>query len=194
MSFQQRQIQDVDKEQKKKVRGFREVIDLICSSLKPVVSHNSLSGEYVVNDQFYLKPFAKKFFPCILYFFFFLQHSDLTFIHSKFLAPLPPSMDEFTSSLELSFPLVIDVNHLMKEVGAERKVTSIPVAAAYLKNHFFAPTEVEIPCQGELLDHEFFHMSKICQHCCNFYASLVLVKLLYCEQLILFLPFTFLTG
>ena len=32
-----------------KVRGFREVIDLISASQKPVVSHNSLNGVSLVN-------------------------------------------------------------------------------------------------------------------------------------------------
>lgn len=32
-----------------KLRGFREVIDLISASQKPVVSHNSLNGVSLVN-------------------------------------------------------------------------------------------------------------------------------------------------
>jgi poly(A)-specific ribonuclease len=54
-------------------------------------------------------------------------------------------------SLRLAFPLVIDVNHLMKEISALRKVTSIPVAISQLKNRFFTPIDMEIPCQGLLL-------------------------------------------
>lgn len=40
----QRELQNVEEEQNKRVRGFREVIDLISASQKPVVSHNSLNG------------------------------------------------------------------------------------------------------------------------------------------------------
>lgn len=107
-----KELQNIEEEQNKRVRGFREVIDLICASQKPVVSHNSLN--------------------------------DFTFIHSKFLAPLPPNIDEFMCSLRLVFPHVLDVQHLMKEIGPLRKVTDIPTAISYLKNHFFAPIDMEI--------------------------------------------------
>lgn len=80
-----------------------------------------------------------------------MLHADLTFIHSKFLAPLPPSMDEFMCSLRLAFPQVIDVNHLMKGIGPLRKATTIPGAISYLKNQFSAPLDIEIPCQGQLV-------------------------------------------
>ncbi|KAJ6874101.1 hypothetical protein NC651_032821 [Populus alba x Populus x berolinensis] len=112
----QGKLQNEEHELKKKVRGFREVIDLISASQKPVVSHGSLN--------------------------------DLTFIHSKFIAPLPPTVDEFMCSLRLAFPRVIDVNHLMKEISPLRKVTSIPVAISQLKNRFFTPIDMEIPCQA----------------------------------------------
>ncbi|WCJ37250.1 Polynucleotidyl transferase ribonuclease H-like superfamily protein [Euphorbia peplus] len=109
------ELQSAEGERNKKVRGFREVIDLISSSQKPVVTHNSLN--------------------------------DLTFIHSKFLAPLPPSMEEFMCSLRSAFPQVIDVNNLMKEISPLRKMTNIPLAMSYLKNRFFAPVDMEIPFQ-----------------------------------------------
>ncbi|KAF5446519.1 hypothetical protein F2P56_032140 [Juglans regia] len=108
----QNELQDLEEEWNKKVRGFREVIDLISASQRPVVSHNSLN--------------------------------DFTFIHSKFLAPLPPNVDEFLSSLRSVFPHVIDVQQLMKEILPLRNVTNIPTAISYLKDHFFAPIDVEI--------------------------------------------------
>lgn len=40
----QTELQNIEEEQTKRVRGFREVIDLISASQKPVVSHNSLNG------------------------------------------------------------------------------------------------------------------------------------------------------
>ncbi|KAG6680740.1 hypothetical protein I3842_13G058300 [Carya illinoinensis] len=108
----QNELQDLKEERNKKVRGFREVIDLISASQRPVVSHNSLN--------------------------------DFTFIHSKFLAPLPPNVDEFLCSLHSVFPHVINVQQLMKEIRPLRNVTNIPTAISYLKDHFFAPMDVEI--------------------------------------------------
>ncbi|XP_065876104.1 poly(A)-specific ribonuclease PARN-like isoform X2 [Euphorbia lathyris] len=126
------ELQSVEEGRNKKIRGFREVIDLISASQKPVVTHNSLN--------------------------------DLTFIHSKFLDPLPPSMEEFMCSLQSAFPHVIDVNNLMKEITPLRKMTNIPLAMSYLKNRFFAPVDVEIPFQdmndGKIHGH---NVVRICQ-------------------------------
>ncbi|KAK1398066.1 poly(A)-specific ribonuclease PARN-like [Heracleum sosnowskyi] len=85
----EREQQCKEEGENKRVRGFREVIDLISASQKPVVAQNSLN--------------------------------DFTLIHSKFLGPLPPIMDEFRTSLTTS----------------------------YLKRRFFAPIDVEIPQQVE---------------------------------------------
>ncbi|PON65951.1 Ribonuclease [Trema orientale] len=112
----ERELQRLEEEENKKVRGFREVIDLISASQKPVVSYNSLT--------------------------------DLTFIHSKFIAPLPPTLDEFASSLRHVFPNVLDVSHLMKVIGPLRKMTNVPLAISYMNNHFFAPVDIEIPYQA----------------------------------------------
>ncbi|KAL5861541.1 hypothetical protein ACOSQ4_002837 [Xanthoceras sorbifolium] len=113
MNLLKRELQNLEVEQSKKVRGFREVIDLISASQKPVVSYNSLN--------------------------------DFAFIHSKFLAPLPPTMDEFMHSLHLAFPIVLNVNHLVKNIGPVRKTTNISATMSYMKNRFFAPIEMEIP-------------------------------------------------
>ncbi|XP_057780921.1 poly(A)-specific ribonuclease PARN-like isoform X2 [Salvia miltiorrhiza] len=86
------EIQDLEEEQGRLVSGFREVIDLISTSQRLVVVHNSLN--------------------------------DFAFIHSKFLAPLPPTMNEFTSSLLSVYPHILDINHLMKEIGLFNKMTS----------------------------------------------------------------------
>lgn len=40
----QRELQDLEDEENRRVRGFREVVDLISSSQKPVVTQNYLSG------------------------------------------------------------------------------------------------------------------------------------------------------
>ncbi|KAL4572282.1 hypothetical protein LXL04_019053 [Taraxacum kok-saghyz] len=108
-----KELEDSEEEQSKRVRGFREVIDLISASRKPVIAHNSLN--------------------------------DFAFIHSKFLSPLPPTMDEFRSSLCLAFPDVLDISYLMKEVGPLNKYTNLPAAISYLKRNFFAPIEIDIP-------------------------------------------------
>ncbi|KAJ9548824.1 hypothetical protein OSB04_021367 [Centaurea solstitialis] len=114
----EKELQDMEEEQSKRVRGFREVIDLISTSRKPVIAHKSLN--------------------------------DFTFIHSKFLAPLPPTIDEFKSSLHSAFPNILDVNHLMKEVGPLNKYTNVPAAISYLKRNFFAPIEIEIPQKASM--------------------------------------------
>nr|XP_025688168.1 poly(A)-specific ribonuclease PARN-like isoform X2 [Arachis hypogaea] len=114
--FLERELQNVEEEETKKIRGFREVIDLISASQKPVISHNSLN--------------------------------DCTLIHSKFIAPLPPEVDEFVSSMCTVFPEVLDVNYLIRVIGTKRKVANIPSAISYLNNHFFAPVDVKIPDQG----------------------------------------------
>ncbi|KAK9944563.1 hypothetical protein M0R45_010124 [Rubus argutus] len=126
----ERELQNIEDEQTKRVRGFREVIDLISASQKPVVSHNSLN--------------------------------DFTFIHSKFLSPLPASIDEFTGSLSLAFPHILDVNHLMKNIGPLRKVTNIPAAISYLNNHYFAPIDLEtLPQENEGKSHRH-NVVKMC--------------------------------
>ncbi|CAN1269163.1 Poly(A)-specific ribonuclease PARN-like [Linum perenne] len=130
-------LENIDEEANKKIRGFREVIDLISASQKPIVSHNSLN--------------------------------DLTFIHSKFLAPLPPSMDEFMASLHMVFPHVIDVNHLVKEIGLRKNVASVPYIISYLKHRFSQPVDVEIPFQveeGEIHGHNVVSISELFAKLC----------------------------
>lgn len=77
--------------------------------------------------------------------------ADFAFIHSKFLSPLPPNMDEFTCSLRMVFPYVLDVNHLMKEIGPLKKFTNLSAAASCIKRRFFVPIDIEIPHEGQSL-------------------------------------------
>ncbi|XP_008799184.1 poly(A)-specific ribonuclease PARN-like isoform X1 [Phoenix dactylifera] len=107
------EIQNLEEEQNLKVRGFREVIDLISSSKKPIIAYNCLH--------------------------------DFTFIHSKFISPLQPSLNEFMCSLRLVFSNIVDVSHLLKEIGPLRKARNLPAALSYLKRQFFVPIDVEIP-------------------------------------------------
>lgn len=83
-------------------------------------------------------------------------YADFTFIHSKFVAPLPLSMDEFVSSLQSVFPHIIDVNQMMKEINPLKKVKNISTAMSYLKNRFSAAVDMEIRSQGQLLTLVFF--------------------------------------
>ncbi|PIN00030.1 Poly(A)-specific ribonuclease [Handroanthus impetiginosus] len=108
----EKELHDMVQEHRKRVRGFREVIDLISTSQRPIVAHNSLN--------------------------------DFTFIHSKFLAPLPPTMDEFRSSLLFAFPHILDVNNLMKEIGPFEKMNNMPAAISYLETRFRAPINMDI--------------------------------------------------
>ncbi|KAI3802016.1 hypothetical protein L1987_30138 [Smallanthus sonchifolius] len=114
----EKDLKNMEEEQSKRIRGFREVIELISTSQKPVVAHNSLN--------------------------------DFTFIHSKFISPLPPTMDEFRNSLHSVFHDIRDINHLMKEVGPINKYTNLPSATSYLKRKFFAPVEIDIPQKASM--------------------------------------------
>ncbi|VFR00496.1 unnamed protein product [Cuscuta campestris] len=114
------ELQDIGKEHNKRIRGFREVVELIASSQKPVVAHNSMN--------------------------------DFTFIHSKFLAPLPSTLDEFRNSLGSVFPHILDVKHLIKELGFQKNLNNIYVATSYLNSRFFAPVQVESTHQAMSTD------------------------------------------
>ncbi|KAF4383178.1 hypothetical protein F8388_009209 [Cannabis sativa] len=143
------ELQRLEEEENKKVRGFREVIDLISASQKPVVSYNSLNGVYLMPES-----------------------ADLTFIHSKFIAPLPPTVDEFASSLSKIFPCVLDVSHLMTFIGPLRKVTNIPVAISLLNSHFFAPVDIEIlykaaDNEGKIHGHNAVRISHLFAKLCS---------------------------
>ncbi|KAL2239648.1 poly(A)-specific ribonuclease PARN-like isoform X2 [Sesamum indicum] len=111
----EKELQHMEQEQRERVLGFREVIDLISTSQRPVVVHNSLN--------------------------------DFAFIHSKFLAPLPLTMDEFRSSLHLIFPHILDVNHLMKEIGPFEKMNNMPAAISYLERRFSGSIDMDISSQ-----------------------------------------------
>ncbi|KAL6563500.1 hypothetical protein OROGR_002459 [Orobanche gracilis] len=129
----EKEIEDKVHEKRELVLGFREVIDLISASQKPVVAHNSLN--------------------------------DFAFIHSKFLAPLPITTDEFTSSLLSVFPHILDVNHLMKEIGAFEKMNSISGAISYLESRFSAPINMEISNRAETdkVDVHGHNVLRVCQ-------------------------------
>ncbi|CAL4998987.1 unnamed protein product [Urochloa decumbens] len=108
-------IQKSEEEQNLKFRGFREVIDLLSSSQKPIISYNCLN--------------------------------DLTIMHSKFVAPLPPNMDEFMCSLKMVFSNVVDISHLWRQIGPLRKAKNIQAALSYLQRQYFVPMEIKIPQQ-----------------------------------------------
>ncbi|KAK9138911.1 hypothetical protein Sjap_009505 [Stephania japonica] len=112
----ERELQDAEDEETRKIRGFREVIDAISSSQKPIVA-----------------------FDCL---------HEFTFIHSKFVAPLPHSMNEFMCSLLMVFPHILDVNHLLKEISPLKKASNIPAAFAHLRRRFSIPIDMEIPHQA----------------------------------------------
>lgn len=141
---------------------------MISASQKPVVSHNSLNGVYL-NENFRIILNSRIanlstcfFFDCLLYFwFFFFLCAEFAFIHSKFLSPLPPNMDEFMCSLRMVFPHVLDVNHLMKEIGPLKKVTNLSAAASCLKRRFFVPIDMEIPHQGQSLFTNLLNLTTI---------------------------------
>ncbi|XWS31189.1 hypothetical protein CRYUN_Cryun23aG0056100 [Craigia yunnanensis] len=66
-SLFEKELQNVEEEQNKKIRGFREVIDLISASQKPVVSHNTLNDFSVIHSKFIAPlPFNVDEFLCSL--------------------------------------------------------------------------------------------------------------------------------
>lgn len=146
----QKELQNLEEEENKRFRGFREVIDMISASQKPIVSYGSLNGVYLIYSLLLVGLLV--FFLFLLLSSFssnaFLLHADFTFIHSKFLAPLPPRIDEFSDSLHSVFPQVLDVQHLMRNISGLNKPTSISSALSYLKNHYFAPVDLDIPVEG----------------------------------------------
>lgn len=133
----EKELQKLEEEENKKFCGFREVIDMISASQKPIVSYSPLN--------------------------------DFTFIHSKFLAPLPTSIDEFASSLHLVFPRVLDVKHLMSKIGGLSKPNSIASALSYLKNHYYAPIDLDIPIEATGNDHKFHGHNAI--RLCHLFAK-----------------------
>lgn len=146
----QKELQSFEEEENKKIRGFREVIDLISASQKPVISHNSLNGVSLKWKFLNLfKHIDLVYFP--QYINFLMVYADCTLVHSKFIAPLPPQVDEFISSLCTAFPKVLDLNYLMKKIGSTRKLSGIPSAISYLNNNFYAPVDLEIPDRGQSL-------------------------------------------
>ncbi|XP_039854197.1 poly(A)-specific ribonuclease PARN-like isoform X2 [Panicum virgatum] len=108
-------LMDIQQSEEEKFCGFREVIDLLSSSQKPIVSYNCLN--------------------------------DLTMMHSKFVAPLPPNMHEFMCSLKMVFSSVVDVSHLWRQIGPLRKAKNIQAALSYLQRQYFVPMEIKIPEQ-----------------------------------------------
>ncbi|KAJ1268618.1 hypothetical protein BS78_07G148900 [Paspalum vaginatum] len=108
-------IQKLEDEQNFKFRGFREVIDLLSFSQKPIISYNCLN--------------------------------DLTMMHTKFIAPLPPNMHEFMCSLKMVFSNVVDISHMWRQIGPLRKAKNIQAALSYLQKQYFVPMEIELPQQ-----------------------------------------------
>lgn len=87
--------------------------------------------------------------PLIDYLLTCLFPAEFAFIHSKFLAQLPSTVDEFRHSLHLVFPHVYDINHLMEEIGCLRKGNDLPQDLLYLKRRFSGPIHMEIPQGGK---------------------------------------------
>ncbi|CAL5368648.1 unnamed protein product [Camellia sinensis] len=97
---------------------------------------------------------------------------DFTFIYSKFLSSLPSSMDEFRCSVHLVFPHILDVSHLMKEIGLMKKVTNLPAAISYLKRRFFAPIDMKISHQDDASEsnihgHDVLRISELFAKLCT---------------------------
>ncbi|XP_073050547.1 poly(A)-specific ribonuclease PARN-like isoform X2 [Primulina eburnea] len=126
------ELRNMEEEQNRSIRGFREVIDLISTSQKPVVAHNSFN--------------------------------DFASIYSKFLAPLPLTMNEFCSSLLLVFPLILDTNHLLTKCKPFETSSNLSGSISYLKKRLSAPIDMEIPDQESgNVNVQGHYVLKLCQ-------------------------------
>ncbi|KAL6967921.1 poly(A)-specific ribonuclease [Sarracenia purpurea var. burkii] len=81
-------------------------------------------------------------------------------------------MDEFRSSLRLVFPHILDVGHLMKEIGPLKKANNLPATISYLKRRFFAPIDMEIYHQvdadeGKVHGHNVLMISELFANLCS---------------------------
>lgn len=104
-------------------------------------------------------------------------NADFSFIHSRFLSPLPPTVDEFKVSLRSIFPYIIDLGHLMKEISPLRSMNSLPAASSFLRNRFFAPVDIDIPLEGKFYGFDNYIDTQT--SCCSYnIASLLSCKAL----------------
>nr|XP_028958253.1 poly(A)-specific ribonuclease PARN-like [Malus domestica]XP_028958254.1 poly(A)-specific ribonuclease PARN-like [Malus domestica] len=95
---------------------------------------------------------------------------EISVIHSEFLSPLPTNVDEFMGSLHSVFPHILDVNHLMKNIGPLRRMTNIPAAISYLNNHYFAAIDMEIlpqESEGNIQRHNVVKMCYLFAKLCS---------------------------
>ncbi|XP_027188785.1 poly(A)-specific ribonuclease PARN-like isoform X3 [Cicer arietinum] len=91
--FMEREVHSLEEKESKKIRGFREVIDLISASQKPVISHNCLNEV----DEF--ESSMHMIFPKVLDMIYLMKKSGtmrkvtnirnaLTFLNTHFFAPV----------------------------------------------------------------------------------------------------------
>lgn len=134
----EKEIQNLENEHNQKLRGFREVIDFISASQKPVVSNNIIH--------------------------------DFAFIHSKFIAPLPSSLNEFVCSLRSVFPFIFDVNYQIVERGSLEMRGHLFAPEVLLKNQFIFPIDMEN--QNQALSNESKIHGKNAVSICYYFAKL----------------------
>ena len=138
-------IQKLEDEQNFKFRGFREVIDLLSSSQKPIISYNCLNGRLTHNQLAQLYGLLTSWYVHMSFFFFFLRYDNAAHqIHCTSSA----NMHEFMCSLKMVFSNVVDISHLWRQIGPLRKAKNTQAALSYLQRQYFVPIEIEIPQQG----------------------------------------------
>lgn len=148
-----RELQNLEEEQNKRVRGFREVIDLISASQKPVVSHNSL------ND-----------FSFIYSNFISSLPSSMDEFRSSLHLVFPHILD--VSYLMKEIGPLKKVTNLLNEIGPLKKVTNLPAAISVLKTRFFAPIDMDISHQadgneGKIHGHKVLRISELFAKLCS---------------------------
>ncbi|WJX76047.1 poly(A)-specific ribonuclease [Trifolium repens] len=104
----ERELHSIEEEEGKKIRGFREVIDLISASQKPVISHNCINDCTLIHSKF-IAPLPSevddfvssvfKFFPRVLDVSYLMKKSGtmkkvanirnaLSYVNTHFFAPV----------------------------------------------------------------------------------------------------------
>ncbi|GMH25816.1 hypothetical protein Nepgr_027659 [Nepenthes gracilis] len=110
-----------EEEQSKRIRGFREVIDLISASQKPVVAHNSINDFTFIHSKFFgplppsisdFKHSLRSFFPCIVDLNRLIKEvsplkslnipAALSYLRSRFFAPIDVEIPDEGLSVELN--------------------------------------------------------------------------------------------
>lgn len=110
------------KEAERKVEsaiGFRHVIDLLSSEQKLLVGHNCFLGKHILFDLW--KGYITYFKFCST---LYTTNADVAHIYSKFIGPLPSTVEDYASSIQKLFPSIIDTKILLNANGVFQRTVN----------------------------------------------------------------------